>query len=45
MQSAVQSNNAAIAERIAETNASAQEKDAQVSQMREKLGRVEMENT
>ena len=44
MQSAFQSNNAAIAEKIAETSHQAQEKDAQVDEMKERLGKVEMEN-
>ena len=45
MQSAVQSNNAVIAERIAETNQQTQEKDAQLDSMKDRLSKVEMENT
>ena len=45
MQSAVQSNNAVIAERIAETNQQTQEKDAQLDSMKDRLSKVETENT
>ena len=45
MQSAVQSNNAVIAEKIASTNQQTQEKDAQLDSMKDRLSKVEMENT
>ena len=44
LQSAFQSNNAIIAEKIEATHHQSQEKDAQVNQMKEQLSKVELEN-